>query len=466
MNVRSLEFRLTVLVTLLSTLLLCVVGSLTYFAINRILLNEQDQALASRIERLEVLLQDSENIQQIIQRPKIYQNMLGNQDNLFVLMHDQQQLIHINPLNINIPKLAEQSGIHFLDLHQSQHSTRIAWKNFNIKGQSYQLIAGKQWSERLNILHQFRQDLFLYFGIGLVILFFSCWFTCHIILTGLRKLTQQTHQIDIGSLKDRLEIQPHSTEISQLSIAINHMLARIHAGYDQLNRFSENIAHEFRTPLNNLIGQTEIVLSETRGLTDYQDLLVSHLEEYQRLKRMIDRMLFLARADQQHIQLNIESVNVATLIDNMVSFLDLYASEKDITFQIQVRQQYVTADAELLQQALFNLVENAVLHAQNHSHIIIATQIMNIEQQSYTMCSVFTQNNFIDEKHLPHLFERFYQCNPSRHAQGRSGGLGLAIVASIVELHAGFYRVENTPEGICFSVYFPNDSSLTKAVKE
>ena len=176
MNVRSLEFRLTLMVTLVCTIILCLVGILTYLGIDRILIREQDQALASRIERLEILLQDSENIQQIVQKPKIYQNMLGNQDNLFILIHDKEKLININPLDINIPDLTADQKIHFLDLHQGELSTRIAWKNFEISGQSYQLIAGKQWSERLGILYSFRNDLIFYFGIGIGIICLLCWF--------------------------------------------------------------------------------------------------------------------------------------------------------------------------------------------------------------------------------------------------------------------------------------------------
>ena len=93
--------------------------------------------------------------------------MLGNQDNLFILIHDKEKLININPLDINIPDLTADQKIHFLDLHQGELSTRIAWKNFEISGQSYQLIAGKQWSERLGILYSFRNDLIFYFGYSL-----------------------------------------------------------------------------------------------------------------------------------------------------------------------------------------------------------------------------------------------------------------------------------------------------------
>ncbi|WP_373869361.1 hypothetical protein [Acinetobacter soli] len=140
MNVRSLEFRLTLLVTTACALILCLVGVLTYLGIDRILVREQDQALASRIERLEVLIQDSDNVQQIVAKPKIYQNMLGNQDNLFILIQGQQKLIDINPLNIPIPKLQASQQIAFLNVHQTDNATRLAWKNFSLNGVSYQLI--------------------------------------------------------------------------------------------------------------------------------------------------------------------------------------------------------------------------------------------------------------------------------------------------------------------------------------
>ena len=116
---RSLELRLTLLVTFCSALVLCVVAMISYVGINQILIIQQDHALTDRIERLEILLQDSENINQIVARPKLYQNMLGNQDNLFILMDHNQRLIDINPLNIPLPKLVTSSCIQFTDLTQT-----------------------------------------------------------------------------------------------------------------------------------------------------------------------------------------------------------------------------------------------------------------------------------------------------------------------------------------------------------
>jgi len=455
MNVRSLEFRLTLLVTMACALILCLVGVLTYLGIDRILVREQDQALASRIERLEVLIQDSDNVQQIVAKPKIYQNMLGNQDNLFILIQGQQKLIDINPLNIPIPKLQASQQIAFFNVHQTGNATRLAWKNFSLNGVSYQLIAGKQWSERLGILYSFRDDLIKYLLLGVAMVSLLCWLLCRFGLRGLRELTEQTRQIDIQSLQHRIQVAHQSSEVQLLTDAINHMLQRIEAGYQQLNRFSENIAHEFRTPLNNLVGQTEILLSESRTSHDYEDLLVSHLEEYARLKRMIDSMLFLARADQQQIQLHTELLNVQDALEDLLSFYDLMASEKHIEISAQLEANSVVADHQLFQRAVSNLIENAILHGVEHGKIEVKVQQHVLDTRTYVEIAVLTQGVQIEAQHLPHVFERFYQCESSRHQQGRSGGLGLSIVASIMQLHNGRASVHQSENGVCFTLDFP-----------
>lgn len=170
---RSLEVRITILVTLCSALILCSVGFMTYLGINQILLKQQDKALVDRINRLEILLQDSENVEQIIARPKLYQNMLGNQDNLFLLIHKDKALININPLHIQLPQLAERTNLQFQDLANNSYPTRIAWKTITINQEPYLLIAGKQWSERINILLPFQKNLLMYVvgGILAILLF-------------------------------------------------------------------------------------------------------------------------------------------------------------------------------------------------------------------------------------------------------------------------------------------------------
>ncbi|MEG1234961.1 MAG: two-component sensor histidine kinase, partial [Acinetobacter sp.] len=252
--IRSLELRLTLLVTGCAAMVLCAVAFMTYLGINQILIAQQDRALVERIERLEILLQDSSNIEQIIARPKLYQNMLGNQDNLFLLIQGNQILININPLGIPLPEFTHQPQIQFQDLSVHTYPTRIAWKTIQINQQPYVLIAGKQWSERLAIISPFQKRLFIYVFTGILGIFILCAIASHLGLNALRTLREQTHAINIHKLEQRLNLIHPPQEIEQLASDINAMLDRIEMGYSQLNRFSEDIAHEFRTPLNNLIG--------------------------------------------------------------------------------------------------------------------------------------------------------------------------------------------------------------------
>lgn len=453
--IRSLELRLTLLVTLCAAMVLCAVAFMTYLGINQILIAQQDRALVERIERLEILLQDSRNIEQIIARPKLYQNMLGNQDNLFLLIQGDQILININPLAIPLPEFTHQPKIQFRDLSAHAYPTRIAWKTIQINQQPYVLIAGKQWSERLAIIAPFQKRLFLYVFTGILAIFILCAIASHLGLKALRTLREQTHAINIQQLEQRLNLTHPPQEIEQLASDINAMLDRIEMGYSQLSRFSEDIAHEFRTPLNNLIGQTEILLTSERSLAQYQELLISNLEDYQRLKRMIDSMLFLARADAHKVRLNKQKIQLQPFIEHLCSIFEYQAEEQDCHFVFRLEATELWADPELLQQALYNLISNALIHGGNHRSIYVVSQRKMINNMHMISLSVITSGLEIASEHLPHIFERFYQCNSSRQSHHQTGGLGLSIVASIMTLHQGMYQAVNSAEGICFELLFP-----------
>ncbi len=454
-RLRSLELRLTLLVTWCAAMVLCAVAFMTYLGINQILIAQQDRALVERIERLEILLQDSRNIEQIIGQPKLYQNMLGNQDNLFVLLKGNQALININPLGIPLPEFIHQPQIQFRDLSAYAYPTRIAWKTIQINQQPYVLIAGKQWSERLAIISPFKKRLFIYVFSGILAIFILCAIASRLGLNALRTLREQTHAINIHKLEQRLNLIHPPQEIEQLASDINAMLDRIKMGYSQLNRFSEDIAHEFRTPLNNVIGQTEILLMNERSPAQYQELLISNLEDYQRLKRMIDSMLFLARADAHKVCLKKQKIQLQSFIEDIFGIFEYQAEEQHCNFVLRLEATELSADTELLQQALYNLISNALIHGDNHRTIYVLSHRKNINNMQMIILSVITSCLEVAPEHLPHLFERFYQCSSSRQSPHQTGGLGLSIVASILTLHQGMYQAVNSAEGICFELLFP-----------
>lgn len=452
----SLAVRLSLLFIGIACAVFLAIGLLAYNGMDQVLKRQQDEALRARVERLELLIQNSSDLNSLIQRPKLYENMLGNQDNLLILENQNgTALIYINPLQIHIPILPKAEQTWLIDNKKQQATTRLAWKTINYQGQQYLLIAGKQFDEREQVLYSFALKLAGYIGLGILTVCILSALVSYYGLAPLRDLSEQTRLINIQKLNQRVSETSQSDEIRLLSTAMNSMLERIEQGYQQLSRFSEDMAHEFRTPLNNLIGQTQILLSQDREKADYQDLLFSHLEEYERLKRMVENMLFLARADHSQNSLSIIEINLKSSLNELLAYFELIAEEKNLQINSRLKITFIHADYLLFQRAVSNLLNNAIEYSTENGHISIIAERITLAGKIYNAIHVLTHDVYIAEQHLPHLFERFYQCDPARHQQGRSGGLGLAIVQSIMSVHEGITEVKNMPEGVRFSLYFP-----------
>ncbi|PTT94091.1 two-component sensor histidine kinase, partial [Pseudomonas sp. HMWF031] len=183
---------------------------------------------------------------------------------------------------------------------------------------------------------------------------------------------------------------------------------------------------------------------------DYQNLLVSNQEEYERLARMIDSMLFLARTEQANARVNVEQINLHDLIEQLCEYFEGVAQERDVQLLNQTQDQLM-GDPGLIRRALANLLANALRYAIPESAVTISSRVM----QDTLDITVHNHGEPIAAEHLPRLFERFYRCDPSRNQPDDSGGLGLAIVRSIMQLHGGSVSVDSTEAGTSFHLAFP-----------
>ena len=212
-----------------------------------------------------------------------------------------------------------------------------------------------------------------------------------------------------------------------------------------------------RTPLNNLMGQTELALRKPRNNDDYQALLASNLEEYQRLARMIDNMLFLARAEKPDAVLNREPIALHDAVAQLCDYFEGMADERGITLLNETHGR-LAAEPQLLRRALANLIANALRYGNADSPVRIASQTLDDQVE----ISVSNAGEPIAPEHLPRLFDRFYRCNPARSQPGDSGGLGLAIVQSIMQMHGGSVHVHSNSVKTSFTLRFPvHDSPPT-----
>ena len=448
---RALSLRLALMFALVSVLLLGALGLYLYQSLEREIAWRDDAALVGRVERMRALIGDSDSIETLRRRPQLYANMLGNSDDLlWVLDGAGRPLIEINPAHMPVPALPPGPGVQLQDGAGAGEPSRLAWLHVRQDGRDLTLIAGKLLAERSQMLAAYRLKLWLALGAGALLAFLLGWAVSQRGLRPVRTLAARAAAIDVQHLHLRLDAAQQVSELRQLSDALNQMLARLEDGFGRLSRFSEDLAHEMRTPLNNLMGQTQLALQKTRTTEDYQALLASSQEEYERLARMIDNMLFLARAERPDAVLHREPIALHEAVAQLCDYFVGMAEERGIVL-VNEADGTLAADPQLLRRALANLLANALRYGSADSPVRIASQ----RHGGYLDIRVTNQGEPIAPEHLPRLFDRFYRCDPSRAQPGDSGGLGLAIVRSIMQLHGGTVRVESSADGTCFTLSFP-----------
>lgn len=447
---QTLSLRLALMFALVGVLLLGALGFFLYQSLQREIAWRDDQALLGRLQRMQALLDDAASIEALRRRPQLYENMLGNRDNLLWIVDARgQPLIEVNPPALPLPNLPPAAAPRLADAPGAA-TLRLAWLDVPRPGGALRLIAGKLASEREQMLAAYRLKIGLALGVGALLAFALGALVSQRGLRPVRQLARQAASIDTQHLHLRLQGFAEVGELSALSQALNQMLDRLEQGFAQLSRFSEDLAHEMRTPLSNLMGQTQQALRHSRSIEDYQNLLVSNQEDYERLARMIDSMLFLARTEQPKAAIQREAVDLQALGEQLCDYFEGMAQERDITLLNQASGQ-LAAEPQLLRRALANLLANALRHATPHSSVTLGST----RTATGVTLSVHNLGEPIGAQHLPHLFERFYRCDPSRHQPGDSGGLGLAIVRSIMQAHGGQVSVSSDAEGTTFRLHFP-----------
>jgi len=212
-------------------------------------------------------------------------------------------------------------------------------------------------------------------------------------------------------------------------------MARLEQSYAQLEGFNADVAHELRTPLANLMGQTEVALSRERPMAEMRETLVSNLEEMQRLSAMINDMLFLSQADRGAVARRGEPVSLAVLAQQVVEFHEGALEDAGLRLRVE-GDALLPVDESLIKRALSNLLGNATRFATRGSTVVIGIAPDAARQ---VQVEVSNQGPAIAPEALPRLFDRFFRADESRCCDGdeQHHGLGLAIVAAIARMHAG-----------------------------
>lgn len=268
----------------------------------------------------------------------------------------------------------------------------------------------------------------------------------------LARIARITEQITASRLDKRVVPERWPRELTTLATAFDGMLDRLDDSYTRLARFSAELAHDLRTPIHALMGQTEVALANDRQPEEYRRVLESNLEEYQRLARMTNELLFLARVEDPKAWIERRWLDACQELEAIREFHEALAEDYGVSVTCQ-GQADLYADPILFRRAVTNLLSNALHHTPKGGQIILSVEKI---KDDVALVSVSDTGCGIAPEDLPGICERKYcpDRGPARCAEGN--GLGLAIVRSIAELHGGTVAVASTfGEGATVTLRFP-----------
>ncbi len=315
---------------------------------------------------------------------------------------------------------------------------------------SYTVFVAQDIQHHEHFMSKFRAVLAIAIGLAAFATASLGWIATRWGLSPLREVTNLVASISAEHLAERLPTTDLPPELKPLATAFNAMLARLDDSFRRLSEFSSDIAHELRTPISNLMTQTQVALSSARDKDAYKEILYSSLEEYERMAQMVSDMLYLAQTDNGLLKPGLEKVDLAGETQGLFDYFEAWAEERKVSLT-QSGSASVTGDRLMLRRALSNLISNSIRHTPQGQTVKISLD----SRGGKATVSVENPGPEIPAEHLPKLFDRFYRVDPSRQRKGDGAGLGLAIVKSIVDVHGGAISVTSANGTTRFELTLP-----------
>jgi two-component system heavy metal sensor histidine kinase CusS len=271
-------------------------------------------------------------------------------------------------------------------------------------------------------------------------------------LQPLRQMTESVARITPTRLDERLTPTKWPQELQPLATAFDEMLNRLENSFTRLSQFSADLAHELRTPVANILGESQVALTRVRTADEYRGVVESTVAECERLAGIVDNLLFLARAEAPDRQIQVSTFDGRAAIEKIAAYYQTLAEDRHVGIRCSGQSQ-VIADPSMFERALNNLVDNALRFTPEGGEIHISIET----NKAQTSVSVSDNGSGIASEHLPRVFDRFYRADAARSSGG--SGLGLSLVKSIVDLHRGSAQIESkVGSGTTVILSFPNQA--------
>lgn len=283
----------------------------------------------------------------------------------------------------------------------------------------------------------------------------GCWLLAERLIAPILEVTEAAQGITADHLSRRLPLGNHQDELTQMVVCLNQMLDRLERSFRRIRQFSGDASHELRTPLTILRGETEVTLRWAKTPEEFRDMLRSNMEEIDRMERIIESLLTLAKSEVGELTLEMKEFSLSDMVQELYLQSRLLGEAKQIDVRLvldvdgEIR---IRGDELRLRQMFLNLLSNAVKYTPEEGHLEIALAM----DDNFARVDISDSGIGIPAEHLPHIFDRFYRVDKARNRMDGGTGLGLAIVKWIAEAHGGGITVSSTVgKGSSFSVRLP-----------
>lgn len=316
-----------------------------------------------------------------------------------------------------------------------------------------------QVGQELGPLQETTEELrLIYLVVGPFAIFWlclGCWLLAERTLAPIIEVTGAAQAITADNLSRRLPLGNHQDELTQMVASLNQMLDRLDKSFRRVRQFSGDASHELRTPLTILRGETEVTLRWAKSPEEFRDMLNSNMEEIDRMERIIESLLTLAKSEVGELTLEMKELSLSDLVQDLYlqSRILCEAKKIEVELLLEVDEEIrIRGDELRLRQMFLNIISNAIKYSHEGGRLEIGLKLTD----DFAVVAINDSGIGIPEEHIAHIFDRFYRVDKARNRMDGGTGLGLAIVKWIAEAHGGNITVTSeVKKGSSFSVSLP-----------
>ena len=457
--IKSTRFKTTLWYSALFIFLEILLGFAIYFYLFNTLMDNLDVSLKSQARAIQRLVTEKHmDIEHFVpdstySAPEdlvwdvIYNEVAFNLRNNYIQIYFKNRTIfksaNLNQDSLYFPeKKAELNLFTFTDTTLSPKSIRCV----QVNSPKYSIIVAFPLQHVVQTLNSLVHIFIILAPIFFLISLAGGTIISYKALSRIDAIIKRTEEINVQNLLEIKGSENYGDEYGRLVKKMNEMISRIKTSIDYMNQFSISAAHELKTPLTILRGETELALRSPKSPEQYRQVLQSNYEETIRLTKIIDNLFFISKLDHSMIEIQKTRVNMKEFLRSIAENLQILGAEKRIRINADIKEDiYAFLDKELLTQAMSNLIDNAINYGDENNTVTLKCEITPDKKLKI---SIANKGKGIPNESIPRIFERFYRVDPSRNRSNGGVGLGLSVVKAIVNWHNGEIFVSSEPGGI------------------